>query len=206
MSVILECDIRQLELTFSLNIDLLMRIDQNVTHGRILKERFQRTETENFVKHLVTNLLAFQRTQQRRLFVDQRHQRIAHFRAHFLILDRRQRLQIDLVQQTPVELKLQFLIFRIPSQTASGAGAPDAVLPSDIRSRADFLWCCHSLLSALCGNKSYPFDNSAVRLSPPALFFFFFSSPAPKIVLPKDRIARPSSVFKATGFPAVSAL
>ena len=79
----------------------------------ILQQRLERPQAEDFVQHFVADLLLFERAEQRRLGVDQLNHRLAHFGAHALVVDGRQRLQVDLVQQLAVERELQFLIFRL---------------------------------------------------------------------------------------------
>ena len=55
--VVAECDAGQFELTFALDVDLPVAVDQDVRDGRVLKQRLQRPETENFVQNLIGDLL-----------------------------------------------------------------------------------------------------------------------------------------------------
>ena len=130
VAVILKRNVGQLQLALSLHVDLFVGVDQDVAHGRVLQQRLERTEAEDLVEHLVADLLALDRTEQRRLFVNQRHQRVPHFRTHLLVFDRGQRFEVDLVEQTPVELELQLLVVGIERQAGARSTTPDAVFPT----------------------------------------------------------------------------
>ena len=108
--VVAERDTGQFEQAFALDVDLLVAVDQDVGDGRVLQQRLERAEAEDFVQNLVGDLLLLERAEQRRLVVDQRDHRLADFRADALIVDRRQRFEVDLVEQLAVKRELQLLV------------------------------------------------------------------------------------------------
>ena len=101
----------QFEQALALDVDLLVAVDQNVGDGRVLQQRLERAQAEDLVQNLFGDLLLFERAEQRRLVVDQRDDRLAHFGAHALVVDGRQRFEVDLVQQLAVKRELQLLVF-----------------------------------------------------------------------------------------------
>ncbi len=82
-----EGDGGQFEQALALDVDLLVGVDQNVGDAGILQQRLERPEAEDFVQDFVADLLLFERAEQRRLGIDQRDQRLAHFAAHPLVVD-----------------------------------------------------------------------------------------------------------------------
>jgi hypothetical protein len=95
----------------------------------------QRTEAEDFIQHFVANLLFFERAEQRRLRIDQRDQRLPYFAAHPLVVDARERLQVDLVHQLAVQGELELLVFRLQRSFGLAAVLEQALFPADLGRR-----------------------------------------------------------------------
>ena len=130
-----KADVGQFEQAAPLHVDLLVGVDQNVGDGGILQQRLQRPQAEHFVQHFVADLLFFERAEQRRLGVDQRDHRLAHFAAHALVVDGGQRFQVDLVHQLAVQGELQLLIFGLQRSLGLAAVLEQALFPTDLGRR-----------------------------------------------------------------------
>ena len=50
---------RKFEYSAALDINLAVSVDQNVGNGRILQERFERSQSEDLVQHLAADSLLF---------------------------------------------------------------------------------------------------------------------------------------------------
>jgi hypothetical protein len=131
--IVAERHVGQLEQTLALDVNLFVRVDQNVGDRGVLQQRFERSQAEHFVQHFIADLLLLKRAQQRGLGIDQRDQRLPDFAAHALVVDGRQRLQIDLVDQLAVQGELQFLVFGLESVLGLVAAALEqALLPAHL--------------------------------------------------------------------------
>src|SRR5690606_31195335 len=58
VAVVFEGNGRQFQLAASLDVNLVVTVDQDVGDGRVVKQRFQRAETEYFVEHFANDLVA----------------------------------------------------------------------------------------------------------------------------------------------------
>ena len=61
MPGILEGDAGQFELAVPLDVDLFVRVDQDVADGLIVEQRFQRPEPEDLVENFGDDLISFGR-------------------------------------------------------------------------------------------------------------------------------------------------
>ncbi len=87
-----------------------MRIDQNVINGRILQQRFQRSQSEYFVQDLARQAFPLPGAERG---IEFRHELVddfLHLHAGLDVFERGQLLQIDQVQQVAVQGRLQVLV------------------------------------------------------------------------------------------------
>ena len=129
----------QLQQALALHVDLLVPVDQDVGDGGILQQRLERPQAEDFVQHLVADLLLFERAEQRRLGSINEIERLAHFAAHALVVDGGQRLQVDLVQQLAVQRELQLLVFGFQRRLGFAAVLAAGAAPSSFEALFWFL-------------------------------------------------------------------
>ena len=63
MTVVLEHDVGLFELAFTLDEDQIVPIHQDVRHGRVAQQRFERTEAEELVQHVRDERLALEKAE-----------------------------------------------------------------------------------------------------------------------------------------------
>jgi len=90
--------------------DLYHRL--NVVPLRVPGLAERREDIPDLIQYFVADLLLFGRAEQRRFAVNQSQQRLANLAAHLVVIDARQRIQVDLVHQFAVEREFQLLVFR----------------------------------------------------------------------------------------------
>ncbi len=110
--VVLEFHRRTEQLAVPLDVNQARRGDQDIGDGGILQERLQGAQSEYFVQHLLHHPLFFEQAEGRLLFVEQFGHGAAHLGAYALAAQRRQRFQVDAVQQLAVDRELQLLVFQ----------------------------------------------------------------------------------------------
>ena len=135
MDVVAELDRGHLQNAFALDVDPLVRVDQNVRHGRIGKQRLERPESENFIENFLGEALPLLQVHRRGFADDQRFENLRHLAAHVLAVDFGQAVEIQLLNQLAVNRRLD----------GAEVGARD--------------WCCdrgHELRHLFDGNEKNP--------------------------------------------------
>src|SRR5215207_3672396 len=110
MLIVTEGNVGQFKQAAALDVNLLRAVDQDVGDGWIGEQRLERPQAKHLVENFVANLLFLNGAKQCRLSVDERNERLPDFSANSLVVDGRQRFEVDLVQQLPVKRELKFLI------------------------------------------------------------------------------------------------
>ena len=106
-------DSGQLQKAFSLDIDLAVAVHQNVRDPGIVQQRLEGTQAENFVQDLVADLQLLGGGEEIGLLRHDREHRLPDFAANTVVLDIRQRLQIDPVEQFVVQREFELLVLRL---------------------------------------------------------------------------------------------
>src|SRR5207249_6902880 len=107
-----------------LDVDPVSAVHQNVRNVRIGEERFERTESEQFVQDVGNDALALIETQRNRLRLAIEHSdnETANLRLGVLPADLRQPFEVQSIQEVVVNPTLQVLILRMPNiDTARGS-------------------------------------------------------------------------------------
>ena len=117
--VVLERRRQPLELALALDVDVLVGVDQDVADRRVAQQRLERPETEDFVDDVGEERLALGHAERHALFGDQLEQQRPDFRFRSRAIRRRQRLEVQPVEQFPVYVRLHV---EIPGRGASGRG------------------------------------------------------------------------------------
>src|SRR5579885_490767 len=98
---------------FAFDVHLLMCVDEDVGNAWILQQRLKWSEAEDLIENLVADLLLFKRAQQSWLRIDQGDQRLTNLAPDPLVIDGRERLEVDLVDQFAVQREFQLLVLRL---------------------------------------------------------------------------------------------
>ena len=115
--VVFELHRRAVQFAGALHVDQVRPGHQDVRYRRILQQRLQRSQAEYFVQNFLDVPVFLHQAERRLLFLHQLGDGRPDFRAHALARHRRQRLQVDPVQQFAMQRELQFLVFRRRSFT-----------------------------------------------------------------------------------------
>ncbi len=110
---VVEAHVGQLQKSLALHVDLLVAVHQDVGDGAVLEQRLERSQPEDLVQHLGGDPLLLGGGQQVRLFVHHGQHRLPHFGADAVVVDARQRLQIDALQQLAVQREFQLLVLGV---------------------------------------------------------------------------------------------
>ena len=115
MAVVVKTHVGQLQYSPALHVHLPVSVHQDVADTGIGQQRLERSQAEDFVQHFVRDLLLLGRGHQGRLFLHHGQDGFAHLRADTVVVDARQRVQVDAFQQLAVERELQLLVFQFES-------------------------------------------------------------------------------------------
>src|SRR6187401_2764045 len=112
MTVVLEDDVGLFELPFTLDEDQVVPIHQDVRHGWVAQQRFERAEAEEFVQHVRDERLALEEAERsgRELRLDDDGDDTPNLRLRVLALHPGEPFEIEAVQQLLMDLRLQALI------------------------------------------------------------------------------------------------
>ena len=112
MAVVFEDDVGFFKLSFTLDEDQIVPVHQDVRHGRVAQQRFERTEPEELVQHVGDERLALEKAERsgRELRFDDDGDDSPNLRLRVLTLHAREPLEIQAVQQLLMNLCLEALI------------------------------------------------------------------------------------------------
>ena len=85
---------------------MLVGVHQNIGHGRIVQQRFKRTKSENLVQNFLRQPLPLLQIHGSGFANDQRFQNLADFAAHFFPPDFVEPVQIQFLNQSAVNGRL----------------------------------------------------------------------------------------------------
>src|SRR5260370_11612348 len=71
MSRVLDTDVGFLQLAVAFDVNIVKAVHQNVADARIFEERFERSQSENFVQHFFNQALSLRHGHRNRFFSDQ---------------------------------------------------------------------------------------------------------------------------------------
>ncbi len=126
--VVLERRRQPLELAAALDVDLLVGVDQDVADRRVAQQRLERPEAEDLVDDVAEDHLALGHAERHALFGDQVEQQRADLRLGARPLGRRERLEVQAVEQLAVDVGLQLEVLRprrFRRAVAAGAAGGD---------------------------------------------------------------------------------
>ena len=131
-AVVVEAHVGQLQQSLALHVDLLVAVHQDVGDGRVLQQRFERSQAEDFVQHLMADALLFGGGEQVGFLLHHGQDGLPHFGAYAVVIDAGEGLQVDALQQLAVQGEFQLLVFGLER----GVGWPRCAAgaaPSSIR-------------------------------------------------------------------------
>ena len=120
--VVLERRRQPLEHAAALDVDLLVRVDQDVADRRVAQQRLERPEAEDLVEDVAEDRSRSLMLSGVPLFGDQLEEQRPDFRLGARAVGRRQRLEVQPVEQLPVDVRLQLEVLR-PRRLDRGARA-----------------------------------------------------------------------------------
>ena len=110
--VVLERRRQPFELAAALDVDVLVGVDQDVADRRVAQQRLERPEAEDLVDDVGEDRLALGHAERHALFGDQVEEQRADFRLGARALGRGERLEVQPVEQLPVDVGLQLEVLR----------------------------------------------------------------------------------------------
>jgi len=122
-----ETNAGDLENSSTLHVHLAVAVNKDVGDCRVLQERLEWAEAEDFMQNFFADLLLFAGGKQRGLLLDNHQGRMLHFGADAIILDAGKRVQVDLVEQLAVQRELELLVFR--PRRSPAQRLPQALFP-----------------------------------------------------------------------------
>ncbi len=110
--IVLERQLGLFELAFTLDVDQVAAIDEDVGHRRIGEQRFERSKTEQLVKDIGDERLAFRETQRRLLFfgIEQADDQAAQLGFRLRASDPVQSIEVQPVEQRKVHALLERVV------------------------------------------------------------------------------------------------
>ena len=123
-SRVLEGRRQPLELSLPLDVDVLVRIDENVADRRVAEQRLERSKPEHFVDDVGEEGFAIAHAERSALFGNQLEQQRADLAFGAGPIGGRQRLEIQPVEQLPVNVALELQI--AGPRGGGGSGRCDA--------------------------------------------------------------------------------
>jgi hypothetical protein len=123
--VVLKTDRGFGEFAVALDEHLVVAIDKNVRDRRLLEQGFKRPESENFVEHLFDNLGLLRGSHRHALFIEQAFDHAADFRAHAVLGDGGDAVQVEHADQLAMDLRLQL---EVAIRAAGGHGRRPAAM------------------------------------------------------------------------------
>ena len=107
MALVLESRGRLFEPAHALDIDLLVRVDQDVGHGRVLEERLERSQAQHFVEHLIDELVILDGVQRDTVLGQDRADERRELAAQFVARDLVENAQIEQREQLFVQIHFE---------------------------------------------------------------------------------------------------
>ena len=101
-----------IELAAALDVDVLVGVDQDVADRRVAQQRLERAEAEDFVDDVAENRVALAHAERHALFGDQVEEQRADIGFGARPLGRCQRLEVQPVEQLPVDVGLELDVLR----------------------------------------------------------------------------------------------
>ncbi len=94
----------------ALDVDAVEAVDENVGDGRILEERFERAEAENFVENLARQLLALGKAERHGLAVDRTADEDKNFFARGIAGGAAEFFEVETVEDLAMQVRLDLLV------------------------------------------------------------------------------------------------
>ena len=102
MPIVVKTHVGQLEQSLALHIDLVRAVDQYVGDGRILEQRFERSQAEYFVQYLMADALFFGGGKQVWFLLHHGQNGLPDVGAYTVVIDAREGLEVDALQELAV--------------------------------------------------------------------------------------------------------
>ena len=114
-----------LDASLALDVDVVVAVDQDVRHGRILEQRLERSEAEQLVEDVDRHRLALVEAERRRLGLglEQAQDQRPDLGLGLIARDAGQALEVEPVQQLLVDLRLDRLVVRMADIGGGGRTA-----------------------------------------------------------------------------------
>ncbi len=112
VAIVLERRRQPIQLAGALDVDVLVGVDQDVADRRIAQQRLERTQAEHLVDDITEDGIAFAHAERHVLFGDEVEEQRADVGFGARPLGRRQRFEVQAVEQLAVDVRLELDVLR----------------------------------------------------------------------------------------------